>query len=140
MSHLLKFSVRAALRVSSIATVAVALAACSALSRSTEPKTKAAANIVVVQGGGQMAQAGKDLPTPIVLRVLDSSGAAVPGATVSLSIVTGGGAVTPASDTTDGRGEFKAKWTLDPSVAAQRIVASVADVAPVPLDAIALLP
>ena len=81
---------------------------------------------MVVQGDGQAAQAGRDLPTPIVLRVLDSSGVAVSGVTISLSVATGGGAVTPASDTTDARGEFKTKWTLGPSTAQQSILVMVA--------------
>jgi len=140
MPPLLSGPARAALRLTTIATAAFAAAACSALGGSTEVKSKAAASIVVVQGSGQVAQAGRDLPTPIVLRVLDSSGASLTGASVRLTILAGGGAVTPASDTTDAHGEFKAKWTLGPGVAQQTILASVPGVTSVPVDAIGLLP
>lgn len=119
----------------------VSIAACSGmLGGATEAKTKTPASIVVVQGANQSVQAGKDLPTPIVFRVLDSLGVPIPGVTVSLSIVAGGGAVTPASDTTNGRGEFTAKWTLGPGVAQQSIAASVPGVATRTVTATGLLP
>jgi hypothetical protein len=107
---------------------------------STEAKSKAPANIVVVQGANQSVQAGKDLPTPLVFRVVDSADAPIAGITVSLSVVAGGGIVTPASDTTNARGEFTAKWTLGPGVAQQSIVATVSGVTPKPVTATGLLP
>jgi hypothetical protein len=119
----------------------VSAAACSGmLGGATEAKSKAPASLVVVQGANQSVQAGKDLPTSIVFRVLDSTGAPLSGVTVSLAIVSGGGAVTPASDTTNARGEFTSKWTLGPGVAQQSLVASVAGVTPVPVSATGLLP
>jgi hypothetical protein len=96
--------------------------------------------LVVVQGADQSAQVGRDLPTPIVLRVLDAAGGGMPGIRVTLTVVPGGGSVTPASDTTDARGEFKTKWTLGPSIAKQGIVAAVSGLAPVPINATGLLP
>ncbi|MGH7615920.1 MAG: hypothetical protein ACREPM_01690, partial [Gemmatimonadaceae bacterium] len=113
---------------------------CSLIGGATAVKSNAPAGIVVVQGDGQAAQAGRDLPTPIVLRVLDSSGTAVSGVVVSMSINGGGGSVTPASDTTDGHGEFKTKWTLGPTVVQQSLIATVAGVTPVSIAATALLP
>jgi hypothetical protein len=131
-------------RVARMATTAAAfgsIAACSGLlGGATETKTKTPASIVLVQGANQSVQAGKDLPTAIVFRVLDSAGAPLSGVTLSLAVVSGGGAVTPASDTTNGRGEFTSKWTLGPGVAQQTIVASVAGVTPLPVNAVGLLP
>jgi hypothetical protein len=106
----------------------------------TELTTRSPAKLVIVQGGGQAGQAGRDLPTPIVLRAVDSAGIGLSGVTVTLAVAIGGGAVTPASDTTDGRGEFKAKWTLGPGVVAQQILATVHGVAPVAVAATGLLP
>src|SRR4051812_30403198 len=97
-------------RLLAVAALFYSGAACSLLA-SAEPKVKTPAEVVVVQGADQTAQAGRDLPTMIVFRVLDSAGVAIVGVPVSLSVASGGGAVTPASDTTDARGEFKAKWT-----------------------------
>ena len=80
-----------------MATVAAAfgsIAACSGLlGGATEVAAKTPAQIVVVQGANQSVQAGKDLPTPIVFRVLDSAGAPVAGVTVSLAVKAGGGTV-----------------------------------------------
>lgn len=96
--------------------------------------------LVVVQGADQSAQAGRDLPSPVVFRVLNAAGSGMQGITVTLSVSTGGGAVTPASDTTDSHGEFRAKWTLGPGVASQSIAAAVPGIAPVPVKATGILP
>src|SRR6476646_6565795 len=107
----------------------ISTAACSGL-LGTEAKTKTPASIVIAQGANQSVQAGRDLPTPIVFRVLDSADAPIAGVTVSLTVIAGGGTVTPASDTTNARGEFTAKWTLGPGAAQQIIIAAVAGLAP----------
>lgn len=116
-----------------------ATAGCSLLSP-TAVKVKPAASLVVVQGDGQTGQAGLGLHTSIVLRALDATGAAASGVTVSLAVTAGGGAVTPASDTTDALGEFTAKWTLGPSDTAQEIQAVTPGVSPVSITATGLLP
>ena len=72
--------------------------------------------------------------------MLDSAGVGIPGVTVTLAVVVGGGSVTPASDTTDSRGEFRTKWTLGPNSVLQTITASVAGVTPIPIAATGLLP
>ena len=118
-----------------------AATACSgALADPTAVTAKSPGTLVVVQGAGQSAQAGRDLPTSIVFRVLAASGVGVAGVPVSLSVVVGGGVVTPASDTTDARGEFKAKWTLGPGVADQGITAVSPGIMPVSVTATGLLP
>jgi len=98
------------------------------------------AGIVVVQGDAQVAQAGRALPTPIVLRALDSTGAAVEGRTVTLVIGSGGGTVTPTSAETSAGGEITATWTLGPSVTSQSLLASAAGFGPVTVNATALVP
>jgi len=128
-------------RVARVAIVSaiVSSAACAGL-LGTEAKSKTPASIVVVQGANQSVQAGRDLPTPIVFRVLDSADAPIAGVTVSLTVIAGGGTVTPASDTTNARGEFTAKWTLGPGAAQQIIIAAVAGLAPASVAATGLLP
>src|SRR6185295_3114913 len=86
----------------------LAVTSCAAAGDATSATGKTPDALVVVQGADQSAQVGKDLPTPILFRVLDAAGGGMHGITVTLSVVAGGGAVTPASDTTDARGEFKA--------------------------------
>jgi hypothetical protein len=119
---------------------AFAAAGCSAAGDATGVAAKHADRILVVQGADQTAQAGRDLSQSVLFRVLDSSGAGMPGVTVSLSVVSGGGLVTPASDTTDSHGEFKAKWTLGQNGAEQVIAASTPGVPATTVRAIAIFP
>jgi hypothetical protein len=121
--------------------VLAAATGCSMLESLTASKAATkAASLVVVQGSGQSGQVGVGLPTPIVLRALDATGAPAAGVTVSLAIQSGGGTVTPASDTTDALGQFTAKWTLGPTDTAQQIVASTSGVSPVSINATGLVP
>jgi hypothetical protein len=122
------------------AIAAVTTAGCALLPSSADATSKTPSAVMVVQGADQSAQAGKDLPTPIVFRVVDSTGAGMPRITVSLSVAAGGGAVTPVSDTTDAHGEVSAKWTLGPSVVDQSIQATVPGVAAAPVHATGILP
>lgn len=125
----------------SAAVVLAGTTACgTTVTDATGATSNAPASIVVVQGGGQSAQAGTLLPTPIVLRVLNASGAGVHGVTVTLSVALGGGAVTPASDTTDARGEFRTKWTLGPAVVSQEIVAVAPALSPIAVTATGIVP
>lgn len=133
---------RALPRAFDVATVAALLAvtSCAGAADATGASGKTPDALVVVQGADQSAQAGRDLPTPVLFRVLDAAGGGMHGITVTLSVVAGGGAVTPASDTTDSRGEFKAKWTLGPGIVKQGITAAVPGLAPVPINATGVLP
>jgi len=106
----------------------------------TGASSKAPASLVVVEGASQSGQVGRDLATPIVLRVLDSAGDGVHGVTVTLAVSAGGGIVTPSSDTTDASGQFTAKWTLGPTAVAQQIMAATPGVLSVPINATGLLP
>ncbi len=98
------------------------------------------AGIVVVQGDAQTAQVGRALPTPIVLRALDSTGAAVSGRTITLVIGSGGGTVTPTSAETNAGGEITAAWTLGPVATSQSLLASAAGLGPVTVNATGLVP
>ena len=127
---------RAAARVVVLATTACA----GALGGTTATNDKAPTSLVLVQGGDQSGQAGRELPNPVVLRVLNAAGEGVEGVTVTLSISAGGGAITPPSDTTDTHGEFRAKWTLGPGSVVQSILASAPGVVPITVGATGLLP
>ena len=128
------------LRLSNAVFGVLAAAACAGALGTTAANDKAPASLVLVQGGDQSAQAGRDLPNPVVLRVLNGAGEGVEGVTVTLAISGGGGAVTPPSDTTDARGEFRAKWTLGPGAVIQSMLASAPGVTPITVGAIGLLP
>jgi len=120
---------------------ALAISACAgALGGTTATTDRAPASLVLVQGGDQSGQAGRDLPNPVVLRVLNSAGEGVEGVTVTLAVSAGGGAVTPPSDTTDSHGEFRAKWTLGPGSVVQSLLASAPGIVPITIGATGLLP
>lgn len=75
------------------------------------------AQVSVESGGDQSGPAGAALPAPVVVRVLDARGRAASGIETRFLVVSGGGSVTPAVDTTDAEGRASTTWTLG-SVAA----------------------
>jgi len=76
-------------------------------------------------GDGQTAPAGTPVPTPPSVVVKDSSGAPVPGQTVSFSVGSGGGAVAGGSTTTDATGVASpGSWTLGASTGANTLIAT----------------
>lgn len=64
-----------------------------------------------VSGTGQRGHAGDAAATPLVFEVRDSAGHAIPGVAVSLSIVNGRLAGSPAADTTDANGQVSLQVT-----------------------------
>jgi hypothetical protein len=96
--------------------------------------------LIIVQGNFQSAQAGFDLPTPVILRVTDKDGRGLADVPVTLTIGSGGGSVNPPSAATDVKGEVKTKWTLGPGVTTQTLIASAPGVAPVTIHATGYLP
>ena len=96
--------------------------------------------IAIVQGNAQSVQAGLLLPTPVVVRVVDKNGLGMPSIPVTFVLSDGGGSVTPASATSDARGEVTVKWTLGPVQPLQSLTASASGVTPVRIQAQAILP
>jgi adhesin/invasin len=81
--------------------------------------------IQIVSGNGQSGQAGAALGAQLVVQVLDDADNPVSGATVTWSIESGGGSVSPTSGQTDAQGRAAATWTLGPTTGTQRARASV---------------
>ncbi len=98
------------------------------------------AAIIVVQGADQSAQVGKALPTPVILRAIDSTGNGIEGRDITLTIGSGGGSVTPTTSETDAAGEVIAAWTLGPSATTQSLIATAAGLEPVIVSASGLVP
>ena len=119
------------------------LGACSKLMSLTSPKaaeTVAIAAVAVVQGDLQTAQAGRQLATPIVLRLLDAKGKGVARQPVALVVAAGGGTIDPPTAVSDSSGELKLKWTLGTAAVAQSLTATVDGMDPVTVRATALFP
>jgi hypothetical protein len=82
-------------------------------------------NIELFGGNGQNADVGRPLPNPLQVRVKDGAGNAAPGVTVSWSVVSGDGAVSPATSATNGEGIAAAQFTLGPAEGEQSAQARV---------------
>ena len=80
----------------------------------------APASMVVVSGGGQTA-ATSALLAPVTVLVKDAAGAPKAGVTVSFSVSSGGGTVTPVSANTDANGNASGTWTLGPTPGQQTL-------------------
>jgi hypothetical protein len=70
------------------------------------------AALAIVSGNNQTGLAGSTLLNPLVVRVTDQYGNAVPGAAVGFAVTAGNGSVNPPSATTDASGLAQAQWTL----------------------------
>ena len=96
--------------------------------------------LTLVSGGAQTRQAARLLASPLVFRATSAEGSAVGGATITIVIVQGGGAVDSASIKTDANGEARVRWTLGPGVTSQALQASVPDVEPLVVTATGIVP
>lgn len=79
-------------------------------------------------GDAQTGNAGQPLPSPLVARVTDRYGNGISGMTVTWSVATGGGSVTPPSDTTDSTGAAATQFTLGAVAGQQTVRATVGGV------------
>ena len=116
------------------------LTGCGLLPSEAPPLYGTPHDVLVVQGNNQSVQAGRPLPAPIVLRVVDAQGRGVPKQIVSLVVVAGGGAADPATSVTDSTGETRVKWTLGVDGTIQSVVATVSTVNSAAVNALAIYP
>jgi hypothetical protein len=83
--------------------------------------------VIVNTGNGQTAPAGTTVPIPPTVKAVDGSNVAVPGASITFTISSGGGSVSPTSPViTNSSGiagvEF---WQLGPTPGTNKLKASV---------------
>ncbi len=69
----------------------------------------------VLQGDGQTGPPGAPLGSPLILLLVDESGAGIGGAEVEFEVVAGGGSIDPSLDVTRPDGSSLARWTLGES-------------------------
>lgn len=89
---------------------------------------RSAAGVQIVSGDVQQATVASALPAPLIVKVMDASGAALAGATVAWSA--GAGSVSSANSTTDASGRAQTIWTLGTSAGSQNLSATVAALTP----------
>jgi hypothetical protein len=89
----------------------------------------APAQLRVVSGDGQSAQAGDPLRNPLVVEVLDGSGRPIPGTAVVFEFVdpADGAEISAPTAETDGNGRATAQVTLGDAVGDQPVAARVDD-------------
>ncbi len=91
---------------------AAQLALLAACGETTVNEPLAAGTVAAVSGNGQVGVAGQALAAPVQVRILGSDAQPLPGASVTFTVTTGGGSVSPASATTDANGLASTSWTL----------------------------
>ncbi len=107
-----------------IACAAAALAAaCSGDGGGTAPRTPGA--ITAVSGDTQTDTVVSTLPSPLVVKVTDQSGAALPGVSVTWTAAAGSGTFDSTTTPTDASGQSKAVWFLGVTPGAQTGTAAV---------------
>ena len=88
----------------------------------------APATITIYAGDKQSGAPGSQLPDPLCTNVKDAAGNLIIGATVSYTVMTGGGQLAdPTAPTTDANGiAISGLWTLGPAAGTQTVMASSA--------------
>jgi hypothetical protein len=99
-----------------------ALAASAAACDEDPTGTSQPAQVAVSGGGGQTAPAGSILAQPVAVTVTDEDGDPVPGVEVRFTVVSGGGSVAPAVDSTDAQGVASAQWRIGTVAADSQVV------------------
>ena len=100
-------------------------AVAAACSDSTGPGTPTPSAIVAVSGSDQTASVGSTLASPIVFEVMSASDAPVSGVTVSFSVTSGAGTVSPTSAVTDANGTVSTRLTLGTTAGSVEVSATV---------------
>ncbi|MEP7177314.1 MAG: Ig-like domain-containing protein [Gemmatimonadales bacterium] len=89
------------------------------------PSEVVSGSLEVVGGDDQIGTPGSVLGDSVVVRLVDTAGNGMAGRSVTWSVTSGGGSVTPPIVTTTGDGRAAAKWTLGPAAGANTLTATV---------------
>ena len=96
-----------------------------------------AAGMGLQSGGGQTGGVGAPLAQPMVVRVKAADSLGVPGVAVTFTVVSGGGVVSQATDTTNANGDASTIWTLGGTLGLQSLKATIAAAPAISTTAIA---
>jgi hypothetical protein len=91
----------------------------------------------LTSGNGQTGAVGTTLAAPLCVTVLDQAGNPVAGASVTFSVLGGGGTVSAPTATTSSSGQATTGWTLGPAAGTNAVNASIGGAAPVVFTATA---
>lgn len=101
-----------------------ATTACDDKSSNTAPLVGTTVTINTASGA-QTGTAGQALAQPISVHVVDQSGAAFAGASLTWTVMSGGGSVSAATSTTNATGDATTIWTLGNTVGADSLKADL---------------
>jgi adhesin/invasin len=93
------------------------------------------AAVVVVSGNNQSARIGMALTDALVVRVVDANNNPLSGQSVAFTVVTGGGALSAASATTNAQGQCSVNYTVGANLGANTVRATVTGITPVDFTA-----
>lgn len=98
------------------------LSGCGGGGSDDNPAPASVASAMVSSGDKQSASVGTKPAQAIVVSLVDKNGAAVPSATATVSVTTGGGSVSPSTYTSDSAGKVSITgWTLGNTLGDQTI-------------------
>lgn len=92
--------------------VTVFLASCGKDSPTASNKVGPPAQLTIVGGDAQTTAVGKELPNPLVVKVMDANGHAIAGQAVNFRVTAGGGSVFAGTSITNADGIAQERWTL----------------------------
>jgi len=95
-------------------------------------------DFVKVAGDVQSGPVGQPLANPVVVKLQDEHGNGVAGGTVTFTVTSGGGTVSPSTVSTGADGTAATTWTMGPNVAGAGLEASTAGFAPLAFTASSL--
>ncbi len=90
-------------------------------------QARSAAAIAIVSGNNQAGLEGKELPQPLVVRVLDATGSPVSGQAIQFRVLIGEGSVLAGEGISDENGAANERWTLGRLAGQQRLEALAVD-------------
>jgi hypothetical protein len=114
----MRFSIRYLCAIGALVTITSACTDADPLGVRAAP---AGALYQIFAGDGQTAPPGTELPSPVVVRVLDANGTPVPGQIINFVVTAGGGEVFAGKSITDSRGLAQERWVLG-SVAGSNVL------------------
>ena len=115
-----------AFRTTCLALAGIAVVSCGDGTAPLPPEIPAALDII--SGDAQSGTAGAELAFPLVVRVLDETGAPIGGQVVNFLVTSGGGTVYAGASLTNDSGFAKERWTLGAHIAdSQRVEARAID-------------
>lgn len=79
----------------------------------TNDDTRPAARVTIVSGNNQTARLGQPLASPLVVQVVDATGAPVPGVSVEWNVRSGSATVNPTTSITDANGRASTTVTVN---------------------------